>query len=460
MRKVWNISGIKKRISIKKACIVLCGLVFFAGIAGYSHMSRADEISDKTISSAQKKKADLEKKKYALQNDLADLTNDSDDIMKYIEKLDKKMNKVANNIKGVNEDIKAKKAEIKSANADISQVSQTIQVQYDVMKKRIKYMYENGDAEYIEILMNSKSITDLLNRSEYIQKISEYDKNMLVNYMNTKNLLETRKAQLEDAKQVLEVNKEELDMQKKGLKKMESSKTKELKKYQQQIDSKQDSIDNYDDELEKQEQIIIDALLQEQKRIAAAEKKKAEEEAKKAEEAKKDEEAAENTGEPGEEDPQASPAKTKKPKSTKAPATATPDKSTAVSPSGFRWPLPVAGKITSPFGKRTSPTAGASTYHQGIDIGVAEGTSIMAAKGGEVVTASYSAAAGNYVMINHGNGIFTVYMHASALNCKVGDKVEQGQVIAYVGSTGVSTGSHLHFGLSSGGMYVNPLLYV
>ena len=128
--------------------------------------------------------------------------------------------------------------------------------------------------------------------------------------------------------------------------------------------------------------------------------------------------------------------------------------------SSFIWPLKVKGKITPLFGLRTRPTAGASSNHKGLDIAVSTGTPIIASAGGKVVTAQYSASAGNYVMISHGKRMYTVYMHCSRLAVSEGDQVTQGQVIAYAGSTGISTGAHLHFGVSSNGAYVDPLKYV
>ena len=128
--------------------------------------------------------------------------------------------------------------------------------------------------------------------------------------------------------------------------------------------------------------------------------------------------------------------------------------------SGFLWPCPASHRITSSFGPRTAPVAGASTYHKGIDIGASSGSAIVASAGGRVTTATYSSSAGNYVVVSHGNGISTVYMHASALYVSVGDVVSQGDTIAAVGSTGYSTGPHLHFGVIVNGSYVNPLNYV
>ena len=116
----------------------------------------------------------------------------------------------------------------------------------------------------------------------------------------------------------------------------------------------------------------------------------------------------------------------------------------------FTWPCPASGRITSGFGGRKSPTKGASSNHQGIDISASTGTSIVAAAAGEVVIATYSSSAGNYVMISHGGGVYTVYMHASSLLVSQGQSVKKGQTIA----------SHLHFGVRVNGSYVNPTKYV
>lgn len=126
----------------------------------------------------------------------------------------------------------------------------------------------------------------------------------------------------------------------------------------------------------------------------------------------------------------------------------------------FTWPCPSSTRITSGFGARSSPTAGASSDHKGMDIGASTGSGIVAAAAGTVVIATYSYSAGNYVMINHGGGVYTVYMHCSQLLVKEGQQVNSGQTIAKVGSTGYSTGPHLHFGIRAGGEYVDPARYV
>ena len=126
----------------------------------------------------------------------------------------------------------------------------------------------------------------------------------------------------------------------------------------------------------------------------------------------------------------------------------------------FRWPVPSCKQISSYFGPRSQPTAGASTYHKAIDIPASSGAKILAAAKGTVIESAYSSAKGNYVIISHGSGYRTEYMHMSSRSVHTGQKVKAGKMIGRVGSTGVSTGPHLHFSVYKNGVALNPLYYV
>lgn len=126
----------------------------------------------------------------------------------------------------------------------------------------------------------------------------------------------------------------------------------------------------------------------------------------------------------------------------------------------WMWPVPDCRTISSYFGKRNSPTAGASTYHKGIDIACQEGTDVAATKSGTVIVAENSSFEGNWVAIEHDSHYTSYYMHNSTLLVEKGDKVSQGEVIALSGNTGISTGPHCHFAILKDGNYVNPLDYV
>jgi len=268
-------------------------------------------------------------------------------------------------------------------------------------------------------------MSDLLNRTEYIEKISAYDKNLLEKHKKVKKEIAKQEKSLEQQAEKLQVLQDELKFEQSKITQLADEKNKEVAQYNVDIADASEEAKKYAKEIEKQENVIEDLLEQERRRIEEEERKK------------REAAAAANQNNQG-----------------------STDTDYANSSGDFRWPLNVSGTITSKFGKRTSPTAGASTYHKGIDIAAPSGTTIVAAASGRVVTATYSSSAGNYIMIYHGNSTYTVYMHCSSLSVSVNDEVKKGQAIGAVGSTGYSTGAHLHFGISVNGSYVDPLGYV
>ena len=294
------------------------------------------------------------------------------------------------------------------------------------MKLRIKYMYEKGDSTYVDLLMEAGSLSELLSKAEYITKISSYDRQKLDEYAATKEKIAEKEKALEEEHAELLNLQNETEAKQASVEKLLAAKQTELQNYETKIASAEGQISEYAKSIEAQENQI--------KSIEAEIKRKEEEARKKAEEEKK--------------------------KAAAANKAAQTYKTVSLGDISFTWPCPASGRITSGFGGRKSPTKGASSNHQGIDISAPTGTSIVAAAAGEVVIATYSSSAGNYVMISHGGGVYTVYMHASSLLVSQGQSVKKGQTIAKVGSTGYSTGSHLHFGVRVNGSYVNPTKYV
>ena len=126
----------------------------------------------------------------------------------------------------------------------------------------------------------------------------------------------------------------------------------------------------------------------------------------------------------------------------------------------FCFPAPDYRRISDDYGWRIHPILGTKQFHNGVDLAAPSGSRILAAYDGEVVTAAYSPSMGNYIMIDHGDNLYTIYMHASALYVSKGDLVGKGEKIAAVGSTGRSTGNHLHFSVRKDGAYVSPWNYI
>lgn len=357
---------------------------------------------------AQKKIKDLKKNIENAKQKIKDLESSASSLQSYISELDQQANELSSQINELNAQIEEKQAEIEQTQAEYEEAVATADKQYEDMKKRIQYLYESGSPSYLELLLTAENMTDFLNRSSYASELTEYDRNMLEEYIAQKEAVAAKEAELTAEKEELDEMAKTAQEQKDTVDQLIETKTAQLAQYQAEIAAQTSNAEAYADDLDEQE-----ALLEKiESQIAAA-----------------------------------------------AAANALLDDGDGGA-SGFMWPCPASHTISSGYGPRSRPTAGASTNHKGIDIAASSGSAIVAAAGGRVTTATYSSSAGNYVVVSHGNGISTVYMHCSALYVSVGDKVSKGQTIAAVGSTGYSTGSHLHFGVIKNGSYVNPLGYV
>ena len=378
------------------------------------------------LSDAKNKKTALEAEKKKTEQELKNLEGLKSDTTAYVKKLDSSLESIGNELSKLNDDIDAKEKQIDTTKQELSEAKETEKSQYESMKLRIKYMYEKGDSTYVDLLMEAGSLSELLSKAEYITKISSYDRQKLDEYAATKEKIAEKEKALEGEHAELLTLQNETEAKQASVEKLLAAKQTELQNYETKIASAEGQISEYAKSIEAQENQI--------KSIEAEIKRKEEEARKKAEEEKK--------------------------KAAAANKAAQTYKTVSLGDISFTWPCPASGRITSGFGSRKSPTKGASSNHQGIDISAPTGTSIVAAAAGEVVIATYSSSAGNYVMISHGGGVCTVYMHASSLLVSQGQSVKKGQTIAKVGSTGYSTGSHLHFGVRVNGSYVNPTKYV
>ena len=342
----------------------------------------------KDVEDAKRKASSLEEEKKKVEATLKGLESLKKDAAAYVRELDGSLAVLNEELQELSDKIVHKEADIETAKQELEAAKAVEADQYEAMKLRIKYMYERGQTNYLDMLLQSKDLVQLMNRAEYVQQIAEYDRKKLYEYEDTRREVAAHEQQLNQ----------------------------ELKNFESQIHVAEGQISAYEKDIQAQENKV---------KQLEAEIKRKEEEARK---------AAEAAGK----------------------------KYNTVSLGNikFIWPCPASSRITSAFGSRTSPTAGASSNHQGIDIGAASGSGILAAASGTVVIATYSYSAGNYIMINHGGGVYTVYMHCSQLLASEGQDVIQGQTIAKVGSTGYSTGPHLHFGIRANGQYVNPSNYV
>ncbi|MBR1743242.1 MAG: peptidoglycan DD-metalloendopeptidase family protein [Lachnospiraceae bacterium] len=420
----------------------------------YAKGKSSSEIQ-KEIEQKNAEQESAKKEKEQLENEIAEMEKKKGNVAEYIRELDEKSNELAEKIIKNQSSITKMKKEVKKLRREKKKAASMKENQYDTMKRRIKYMYENGEAGYLELLLGADSLSEFFNRAEYVSKVTGYDKRLFEDYQETCKVLAETEKEIKEKLAGLEEKKESLQVEEASVESLVEKKREEVARYQNLIADREASLGDTEVLLAAQENDLEKLFAAEREASAREEaereaKRKEEEERAKALAAEK--ERQKNTA--ATQRPEEKPKETQPPSPTEEPAPA------GNSTGGYQWPLTVAGRISSPFGPRSAPAEGASTFHKGVDIAVSVGTAVLATKAGTVITAAYSASAGNYVAISHGGGVYSYYMHCSSLNVSAGQTVSAGQQIALSGNSGISTGPHLHFALFMGGEYVNPMSYI
>ena len=395
-----------RRIAALGLILVLAAGIPIQASSGSTEKVTEDAASTKSLQEAQDEKAQLEKALKEAQSTIEDLRDSKGDIESKVTELNQQLIDISARITDLENQLTAKSEDIQETKDELAGAKEREAQQYADMKVRIQFMYENGQTSYLEALLSSRNISEFLNSADYIAQIQSYDRQKLTEYQDTVESIVNLEAQLEQEYTDLEALKSTVESNKATVAAMMRQKESELADISGDIEDAQSDADYYAAEIQAQEELIAAIKRAEAEKAAAG----------------------------VEEHPYTGGA--------------------------FRWPCPSSTRVTSDYGTRVSPMSGASSNHKGIDIGASAGADIIAAADGTVTAASYSSAAGNYVMIDHGGGLYTVYMHASSLLVSPGQTVSAGDVIAKVGSTGISTGSHLHFGVSLNGSYVSPWSYL
>lgn len=395
-----------RRITALGLILVLAAGIPIQASSAATEKVTEDAASTKSLQEAQDEKAQLEKALKEAQGTIEDLKDSKGDIESKVTELNQQLIDISARITDLENQLTAKSEDIQETKDELAGAKEREAQQYADMKVRIQFMYENGQTSYLEALLSSRNISEFLNSADYIAQIQSYDRQKLTEYQDTVESIVNLEAQLEQEYTDLEALKSTVESNKATVAAMMRQKESELADISGDIEDAQSDADYYAAEIQAQEELIAAIKRAEAEKAAAG----------------------------VEEHPYTGGA--------------------------FRWPCPSSTRVTSDYGTRVSPMSGASSNHKGIDIGASAGADIIAAADGTVTAASYSSAAGNYVMIDHGGGLYTVYMHASSLLVSPGQTVSAGDVIAKVGSTGISTGSHLHFGVSLNGSYVSPWSYL
>ncbi len=331
------------------------------------------------------------------QNQVTQIKEEQKDLLEQIEELGIQINKLQKEITSLNTQISNCNAEIEIKEDEIEQKEIEMDKQYELLKTRIVAVYKTGNISMLDVFLGSDSLSDFLSKYHAMSKVAEFDNELLEKITKQKEQIELLKDQLEEKKSELNSSKKQVQTKSTEL----SSSKNTLSKKNSELESNKTALNN-----------SIDKLLEESAKITA--------------------EIMKLQG------------------------------TSSYAGGEMAWPLPGYSTITSPYGMRLHPTLKVYKLHTGIDIAGSgcKGKPIVAANSGKVIKAGWNTAYGNMIIIDHGGGYSTLYAHSSKLAVKVGDIVTRGQTIAYVGSTGYSTGPHLHFEVRINGSTTNPLPYI
>lgn len=321
-------------------------------------------------------------------------------MQKEIEELDKKLSKSDERYEKYSAKLEKVQKKITKTEKDLKEAEESRKNQYKIMSKRIKFLYENGNTAYLEIIFEAKSFQEFMTKMEYVSKISKYDGTMFQKLKMTEDQIQLTSKQLKAEYKNVAVVTKQAKKEKDKLDKTATAKKEKLAQYQKELASNKALLAQYEEEERRQ---------QEQANTSS-------------------DNHSSNSGQNN---------------------------------SGrLMWPVPSCHSISSGYGYRIHPVTGERKLHAGIDIPCSTGSTIVAAESGTVIAAGYNAYNGNYIKISHGNGIATMYLHCSRLLVSNGSHVGRGQTIAKSGATGMVSGAHLHFVVQKNGNYVNPSNYL
>ena len=380
---------------------LLCALMLVTAIP-----SPAGAVTQADIDALKSDAGGLAKQKKELKEKINALSDDISNNLKKKELLDSQISVLSSEISNVEAQISTYASLITQTEAELADAQQREEAQYELFCRRVRDMEERGTVSYWSVLFKATSFTDLLGRLDIVNEIMDADQKVIddlqalqVEIGEKKVSLEEQKTQSEAAKTELLAKKTELNVQRERANKLV-----------QQLRASKAEVQEDMDDLSAEEAAVQAQIVKLSKRLA-------------------EEQAAKG---------QAS--------------------NTALG--GYIWPVN-SRRITSTFGGRASPGGIGSTNHKGLDIGgVGYNSQVFAAKAGTVIVSQYSRGYGNYVVVSHGSGNTTLYAHMSSRKVSVGQYVKQGAVLGITGSTGNSTGPHLHFEITENGVRINPQKYL
>ncbi|WP_418271711.1 murein hydrolase activator EnvC family protein [Intestinimonas sp.] len=359
---------------------------------------------EQQIREYQKQQADLAAQIKDLDRQLKSIAGDKAQALEQKRLLDRQISAKVQEIQSTESIIAQYDALIADEQAKLEDTQAREEIQYELFCKRVRAMEEAGTVSYWSILFDSADFADLLDRATFVSEIMEADNKIMDDLAALRKSIEAQKAELETSRADQQTQRDALVAQKKELDAKEADAAALVQKIQSQESEYQSSRDALKREEEEVEAQIIKKQKEIQAKIAAGQ----------------------ISFDPG---------------------------------TGWQWPVPGRYKITSTFGPRIHPITGLPGNHTGTDVAAPKGTAILAARGGVVTISTYNNSYGNYVVVQHDNGIATLYAHMSSRAVSEGQIVTQGQTLGYVGSTGSSTGNHLHLEFRVNGKRQDALNY-
>ncbi|MDR2664708.1 MAG: peptidoglycan DD-metalloendopeptidase family protein [Oscillospiraceae bacterium] len=395
-----------RAIAIFMALLMVLSVIY--GVVSSLTQVASAAVTQGQIDELKKQAGELDKKKQAVQSELNSLKYDQMSNMAKKEVLDERISLTEEEIVNIGEQINIYDRLINEKAAEVVSAQGREDSQLASYKERIRAMEEYGSISYIAVIFDASSFSDLLARLDFVDAVMRADE-------DTYKKLQTARMETMAAKEALEGSKRDQEDERERMKQKETELEEQLVQAVAVIAALEDSIETSAAHYQE--------ISAERERLQKAINEKVEE-------LRRQEEARARTG-----------------------------GSNVVGTGRLMWPSAASNYVTSRFGSRYHPIYRYYRMHDGIDIGAKYGTNVYAADSGTVVTSAYSSSYGNYVVLSHGNGMTTLYAHMSTRKVKEGDTVSRGSVVGLVGSTGASTGPHLHFEVSVGGSRKNPLSY-
>ena len=422
---------------------VLAGVMAFVMVLGlvlsllpsHVHAASSSEIKQQ-INSLKSEQQDLWAQMDELEAQQDENWESIEEMVAQKDNIDQQVSLLHTEVININEQITNYSLLIADKQAELDDATEKLEQLNKENKARIQAMEEEGTMSYWSVLFKANSFTDLLDRLNMIEEIAAADEARLEAMDAAAKEVAAAREELEAEKVELEASRVELDATQLVL----DEKRAEADALLTELNAKDRELQEMYDEMAAEEAAVSASIAAREQEYTAA--LKAEEEARKAQEAAQ--QAAQNANNSSSNNSSSE---------SSEPSTSTPNSEGWITPCSYV-------SLTSPYGWRIHPITGKNSFHNGIDLANSQGTPIYAARSGTVTTATYNGAYGYYVTINHGDGYSSLYAHMTHYIVGSGDYVTQGQVIGYMGSTGWSTGPHLHYTIYYNGNTVNPAGYI